>query len=1281
MASPPANQRTTGCVGSDIPIEGMGTVAWSVTDTTGSLRTLKLPALYAPSSKVRLLSTSSLLSAYPNESIHLMSGRLVLSGNPHAQAPTNSVVVLVNPNNNLAISDAQHSDTYATIPAGMHAVIREVSESNMNLTPPEREWLKWHQRLGHASFTTIQFLMRSGILGKSQRSKLLHTQVGKLVSPPRCAACQYAKAKRRSVPSQRTHSKIQPVSGGLKKDQLFPGQEVSVDHFVCSTLGRLYTGYGKSSESSMYKGGAIFVDHTTSFVHVEHQTSLTSHDTLQAKEQYEFMCRDYGVLPQQYLSDTAKCFTSQEYTAHLRKFSQTSRYAGVGAHHGNGIAEKAIQDVMSCARTLLLHAAIHWPDQADPQLWPMAVDHAVFLHNHLPNPNTGLSPFLLFTKQQWQHSKYHELHVFGCPVYVLDKKISDGHKLPRWKPRSSRHVYMGFSKHHASSVPLTLNPHSGSLTAQYHVVFDDWFHTVSSDHDGSLPDLNSDDWTRLFGDSTFQYPDPTLVYPDDPVALSEPPSVRDMGVLDGYSVQDSAYLPQQPLPEREYKPASHPKDPPHQPLPPLATRTSGSAVPVLSSSPASTTPPTAPQRESPSQREPSTETQAQRDRVARKPSRMLRELADHNTKGLRETVPLEPRRRQIPTSETNYVELSSAINDELMSNFVSTAWNDELTQYQFNAIDHNASTGLNQSSPYYRKFKESTSTSDIGYYDIPSSELGYSPGEHPRFLFHRVDCSTDVLFGSAKTQRDPDTLSWDEAMAEDPDAVKNWLESAKKEIRELEGKQAWEIVEASEAGTVKVIPGTWVFRRKRNPASEITKWKARWVVRGDLQEVDFDTYAPVVAWSTVRIFMVISILLQWTMMALDFDNAFIQAQLDDPVYTYLPRGFEAMNPFPSGACCILRLKKSVYGLAIAPKLWYQHLLSGLKKLGFKHSSYDRCLLYKDGALLVTFVDDCGLSVHDPAMIDEFVRQLQELGFDFTAFLGVAMLKLPNGLIHMHQRGLIKKILKATGMEDCNPNSVPAAQVALGSNPNDAAWPQTPWRYSSIVGMLLYLANNTRPDIQFAVSQVARFNNSPKMSHASAVKTIIRYVKGTSEMGTVVHFTNRLDIVCYADADFAGMFGREIPRNPDGARSRGGYIIVFGGIPLIWKSWLMSAICLSTLESEYQCLSKAMTQLIALRNLIQEMADIFDLGNLKPTIACTLFKDNSGALILATQQRITTRTKYFHVKWHHFWSHVGLAKDGLIEVKKIDTKDQAADYLTKGLAKDMFENNRMIIQNW
>ena len=140
---------------------------------------------------------------------------------------------------------------------------------------------------------------------------------------------------------------------------MHPGQEVSVDHLVSSVRGRLYTGFGKTIASSMFEGSAIFVDHASGFVHAEHQTGMTTHDTLRSKEKFESICRDYGVLPQSYLSDNAKCFTSGEYTEHLEKFDQTQRYAGVGGHHGNGIAEKAIQDVQSCARTMLLHAALH----------------------------------------------------------------------------------------------------------------------------------------------------------------------------------------------------------------------------------------------------------------------------------------------------------------------------------------------------------------------------------------------------------------------------------------------------------------------------------------------------------------------------------------------------------------------------------------------------------------------------------------------------------------------------------------------------------------------------------------------------------------------------------------------------------------------------------------------------------------------------------------------------------------------------------------------------------
>ncbi len=338
---------------------------------------------------------------------------------------------------------------------------------------------------------------------------------------------------------------------------------------------------------------------------------------------------------------------------------------------------------------------------------------------------------------------------------------------------------------------------------------------------------------------------------------------------------------------------------------------------------------------------------------------------------------------------------------------------------------------------------------------------------------------------------------------------------------------------------------------------------------------------------------------------------------------------------------------------------------------------------------MTFVDDCGLAVKNPEYVHTFVDELRKVGFelkiegDFSAFLGVAIEKQEDGSIHMHQRGLIKKVLAAADMEDCNGNSTPAAQATLGADKDGELYSNSPWKYNSIVGMLLYLSTNTRPDIALAVSQVSRYNKEPRKSHATAVKMIIRYLKRTANMGTIVKFTGLLDIVCFADADHAGLFGREDPLDPNSARSRGGYIIVFGGIPVFWKSWLMTAICLSTLESEYQCLSKAMTQMIAFKNLIEELIERFDLPSLKATITAKVFEDNQGALFLATNQRITSRTKYFHVKWHHFWSHVSQdgGKDGKIVVEKVESSQQAADYLTKPLPRELFENNRKIIQGW
>jgi hypothetical protein len=167
--------------------------------------------------------------------------------------------------------------------------------------------------------------------------------------------------------------------------------------------------------------------------------------------------------------------------------------------------------------------------------------------------------------------------------------------------------------------------------------------------------------------------------------------------------------------------------------------------------------------------------------------------------------------------------------------------------------------------------------------------------------------------------------------------------------------------------------------------------------------------------------------------------------------------------------------------------------------------------------------------------------------------------------------------------------------------------------------------------------------------------------------------------CYVDADFAGLYGRDPDREPSSAKSRTGYLITLGNAPVIWKSQLQTEISLSTLESEYSALSTSMRALLPLRALLVEVVGSLHLPNhIRASISSRVFEDNNGALLLANAQRLTNRTKYFLVKWHFFWSYV---KTGAVQVVKIDTKEQKADYLTKGLSREVFERIRKLAQGW
>jgi hypothetical protein len=149
------------------------------------------------------------------------------------------------------------------------------------------------------------------------------------------------------------------------------------------------------------------------------------------------------------------------------------------------------------------------------------------------------------------------------------------------------------------------------------------------------------------------------------------------------------------------------------------------------------------------------------------------------------------------------------------------------------------------------------------------------------------------------------------------------------------------------------------------------------------------------------------------------------------------------------------------------------------------------------------------------------------------------------------------------MQDCNSTKTPVSTTPLGYDLDGEVFDEN-WEYASIVGMMMFLANNTRPDIANATHQCARFTHAPRKSHALAVKKIIRYLQGTKDKGLIMKPTSDLSIDCYVDTDFAGLYGQEDPQDPISVKSRTGYDLFLANCPLFWVSKLQTEIASSTM---------------------------------------------------------------------------------------------------------------------
>ena len=162
-----------------------------------------------------------------------------------------------------------------------------------------------------------------------------------------------------------------------------------------------------------------------------------------------------------------------------------------------------------------------------------------------------------------------------------------------------------------------------------------------------------------------------------------------------------------------------------------------------------------------------------------------------------------------------------------------------------------------------------------------------------------------------------------------------------REIESHEKRKHWKIVPMKEVPkNVKVLDLIWAMRRRRKIGTgEISKYKARFNAHGGQQEMGinyWETYAPVVMWTTIRLIITLAKIQGWPARQLDFVLAYPHAEVDVDKYMKLPKGFEIPNSQGKEKHC-LKLLKNVYGLKQAGRVWNTHLHKGLIELKYSQS--------------------------------------------------------------------------------------------------------------------------------------------------------------------------------------------------------------------------------------------------------------------------------------------------------------------------------------------------------
>ncbi|GJT34377.1 retrotransposon protein, putative, ty1-copia subclass [Tanacetum coccineum] len=519
-------------------------------------------------------------------------------------------------------------------------------------------------------------------------------------------------------------------------------------------------------------------------------------------------------------------------------------------------------------------------------------------------------------------------------------------------------------------------------------------------------------------------------------------------------------------------------------------------------------------------------------------------------------------------------------------------------------------------------------------------------------------------FAAAEEEDTHEPLTYQEAVACEDNY--KWKAAMKEEMDSLRKNKTWELVDHP-AGQ-KLVSCKWLFKIKEGiEGVQKPRYKARLVARGFTQRAGIDyneragidyneVFSPVVRHTSIRVILALTACKDYELEQLDVKTAFLHGNLEEVIYMKQPPGYEQGNK-------VCLLKKSLYGLKQSPRQWYRRFDEYMLSNGFKRSSYDSCVYYRSYApgeyiYLLLYVDDMLIACKSKAEIGS-TKSLLKKEFDMKELgeakkiLGMEIVRdRSRKILRVSQSGYVSKILNNFRIDNGKSVKMPLGghfKLSLKDCPvkdcDVERMSKVP--YANAVGSLMYLMVCTRPDIAYAVSVVSRYLANPGKNHWEAVKWILKYLRGTANVG-LVYGTNRgnhVDVTGFVDSDYA--------KDPDKGRSITGYAFLVQGCVVSWKATLQHVVALSTTEAEYMALTEAVKEAIWLRGLLEE------LGVELNTVAVNC--DNQGAIHLSRNHVFHERTKHINVRYH-FIREVLEAKT--VKVLKVGTEHNAADALTK-----------------